>query len=62
MPMKVGSIFAYELTQSIATNGAMRHRAITTLMGVTVGGFASFSSGIWLSVPSSIACGNAQEI
>lgn len=44
--MKVGSIFAYELTQSIATNGAMRHRAMTTRTGVTVGGFPSGSSGM----------------
>lgn len=45
--MKVGSTFAYEPTQSIATNGAMRQRAMTTLIGVTVGGFVSVSSGIW---------------
>lgn len=45
--MNVGSTFAYEPTQSIATNGATRQSAITPLMGVTVGGFASVSSGMW---------------
>lgn len=45
--MKVGSTFAYEPTQSIATNGAARQRAMSTLTGVTVGGFASVSSGMW---------------
>lgn len=48
--MKVGSTFAYDPTQSIATNGAIRQSPMTTLMGVTVGavgGFASVSSGMW---------------
>lgn len=38
--MNVGSVFAYEPTQSSATNGAARHIAMTTRRGVTAGGFA----------------------
>ncbi|GFE22174.1 hypothetical protein Sliba_26270 [Streptomyces nigrescens] len=33
--MNVGSILAYELTHSIATNGAIRQRPATTRVGVT---------------------------
>ncbi|GGK52932.1 hypothetical protein GCM10010094_11610 [Streptomyces flaveus] len=43
--MKAGSTFAYESTQSIATNGANRQRAITTRTGVTTGGFTSDALG-----------------
>lgn len=42
--MKVGSTFAYELTQSIATNGASRQSAITTLDGVMTGCFPCVAS------------------
>ncbi|GHA34095.1 hypothetical protein GCM10010372_37760 [Streptomyces tauricus] len=43
--MKVGSTFAYDPTQSIATNGAIRQRAITTRTGVTTGGSPSGALG-----------------
>ncbi|GAA1351821.1 hypothetical protein GCM10009612_09330 [Streptomyces beijiangensis] len=58
--MKAGSTFAYELTQSIATKGAIRQIAMITRAGVTTGG--GFSSGMRCSVPSLITCCNAQEI
>ncbi|GAA2631361.1 hypothetical protein GCM10010307_23770 [Streptomyces vastus] len=45
MPMKDGSTFAYEPTQSIATNGAKRQRPITTRTGVTTGRFTSDALG-----------------
>ncbi|GGY92847.1 hypothetical protein GCM10010385_48730 [Streptomyces geysiriensis] len=35
--MKAGSDFAYEPTQSMATNGASRQRPMTTRTGVTTG-------------------------
>ncbi|GGW38071.1 hypothetical protein GCM10010320_17180 [Streptomyces caelestis] len=34
--MKAGSVWAYEPTHSMATKGAMRQRAMTTRIGVTV--------------------------
>lgn len=63
--MKVGSTFAYESTQSIATNGAIRQSAITTLVGVTVGafgGFAPVSSVMRRLRPLADHLCNAQEI
>lgn len=54
MPAKSGSTFAYELTQSIATNGANRQTAITTLRGVMVGCFPCVASGMAIPVPSLI--------
>ncbi|GGW87731.1 hypothetical protein GCM10010383_15450 [Streptomyces lomondensis] len=35
--MNAGSVLAYEPTHSIATKGAIRHRAMTTRTGVTTG-------------------------
>lgn len=42
--MNVGSVFAYEPTQSIATNGAKRQRATITRTGVITGCFSSVTS------------------
>ncbi|GHC47566.1 hypothetical protein GCM10010349_10970 [Streptomyces flavofungini] len=43
--MKSGSAFAYELTQSIATKGATRQRAMITRTGVTTGCLTSGATG-----------------
>lgn len=56
--MKAGSTFAYELTQSMAIKGAIRHTAMITRTGVITGLF----SGMVRSVPSLSTWYNAQEI
>ncbi|GGS91522.1 hypothetical protein GCM10010254_09310 [Streptomyces chromofuscus] len=43
MPINVGSTFAYEPTQSMATKGAIKQRATATRTGVTTGPL--FTSG-----------------
>ncbi|GGZ89702.1 hypothetical protein GCM10010344_66630 [Streptomyces bluensis] len=60
--MSVGSVLAYEPTQSIATNGANRHRAMTTRTGVTTGGFTSGASDMFRLRPLADHLCNAQEM
>ncbi|BET47743.1 hypothetical protein RGQ21_27250 [Kitasatospora aureofaciens] len=63
MPMKVGSVFVYEPTQSMATNGATRQIPMTTRTGVTTGSLlTSVSSDMRGSVPSLITSCSAHEM
>lgn len=60
--MKAGSSFAYEPTHSIATKGANRQSAMTTLAGVTVPLFTSDVCDIRRLRPLTDHLCNAQAI
>ncbi|GHH65143.1 hypothetical protein GCM10018775_85620 [Streptomyces umbrinus] len=60
--MKAGSTFAYEPTQSIATNGAIRQTAITTRTGVTTGGVTTGGVTVGVFPSGALGASGASDI